>query len=399
MPPPLRLGNDTLPRSWVGNATLPSQRIASRPTIWSRPTGPAVRPTVWSFRNGTALTHVVSTRFSLGQGNQAALVEARLQLLFSLCVPSMVQQLRDARFVWLIYHDSTLALEHVAAVAARLQPLASSGFRLVRERVDGQFGRSAQEQLQLAGLWTPPPPGAKVLYVASRLDADDGLPRGAILELQDRARAALPSCGRAPPTSAHVVAAHVKPEFVSCYASAYEWAPSARARAGSLSLSVGGGCLSVALSVASCRSSLAATALAGAHHTLLSSWAGRRECKRRSSPGKDGFQPGLVLRARTVTSNGMSNVRPAATVGASPLSPAQRAFLSSTYAISTVLLERANRWLVDHERQVAASQLEGRCKPGFSCKSAAASGLQVLAKGRRMRDDPHGGCDLWQMGP
>ena len=176
MPPPLRLGNDTLPRSWVGNATLPPERIASRPTIWSRPTGPAV----WSFRNGTALTHVVSTRFSLGQGNQTALVEARLQLLFSLCVPSMVQQLRDARFVWLIYHDSTLAPEHVAAVAARLQPLASSGFRLVGERVDGQFGRSAQEQLQLAGLWTPPPPGAKVLYVASRLDADDGLPRGAI---------------------------------------------------------------------------------------------------------------------------------------------------------------------------------------------------------------------------
>ena len=222
------------------------------------------------------------------------------------------------------------------------------------------------------------------------------------MELQDRARAALPSCGRAPPTSAHVIAAHVKPEFVSCYASAYEWAPSARARAGSVSVSVSGGCLSVALSVASCRSSLAATALAGAHHTLLSSWTGRRECKRRSSPGKDGFQPGLVIRARTVTSDGMSNVRPAAAVGAnvSPISAAQQAFLSSTYAISAVLLERANRWLVDHERQVAASQLEGRCKPGFSCKSAAASGLQVLATGRRMmRDDPHGGCELWQMGP
>ena len=69
----------------------------------------SVQPVVWSLRRGTALTHVVSTRFSLGQGNQTALVEARLQLLFSLCVPSMVQQLRDARFVWLIYHDGTLA--------------------------------------------------------------------------------------------------------------------------------------------------------------------------------------------------------------------------------------------------------------------------------------------------
>jgi len=157
----------------------------------------------------------------------------------------------------------------------------------------------------------------------------------------------------------------------------------------------------VALSVASCRSSLAATGLAGAHHTLLSGWSGRRECKRRSSPASKELQPGLVIRARTVTSNGMSNVRPAAAVGASasPISAAQQAFLSSNYAISAALLERTNRWLVEHERQVAASQLEGRCNPGFSCKAAAASGLQVLAKGRRMRDDPHGGCELWQMAP
>ena len=89
----------------------------------------------------------------------------------------------DIRFVWLIYHDSTLAPNHVTAIATRLQRLAGSGFRLVRERVEGQFSRSAREQLELVGLWTPPPVGAKVLYVASRLDADDGLPRGALPEL------------------------------------------------------------------------------------------------------------------------------------------------------------------------------------------------------------------------
>lgn len=168
------LGNATLPPAWLGNATL------SRPVIGANV---AVRPSVWSLRSGTALTHVVSTRFSLGQGNQTALVEARLHLLFALCVPSMVQQLRDARFVWLIYHDSTLASNHVAAITARLQRLAGGGFRFVRERVEGQFSRSAQEQLELVGLWTPPPVGAKVIYVASRLDADDGLPRGALPEL------------------------------------------------------------------------------------------------------------------------------------------------------------------------------------------------------------------------
>ena len=175
------LGNATLPRAWLGNATLPPPLSTPlRPVIGANV---AVRPQVWSLRSGTALTHVVSTRFSLGQGNQTALVEARLQLLFSLCVPSMVQQLRDARFVWLIYHDSTLAPNHVTAIATRLQRLAGSGFRLVRERVEGQFSRSAREQLELVGLWTPPPVGAKVLYVASRLDADDGMPRGALPEL------------------------------------------------------------------------------------------------------------------------------------------------------------------------------------------------------------------------
>ena len=42
---------------------------------------------------------------------------------------------------------------------ARLQRLAGSGFRLVRERVEGQFSRSAQEQLQ----W-PRTPRAKTCH-------------------------------------------------------------------------------------------------------------------------------------------------------------------------------------------------------------------------------------------
>ena len=113
------------------------------------------------------------------------------------------------------------------------------------------------------------------------------------------------------------------------------------------------------------------------------------------------LQPGLVIRARTATSDSMSGVRPATAGGTSPISPAQQAFLRSTYAISTALLERANRWLVDHEPQVAASQLERRCNPIFGCKSkkAAAGLLQLASKGRQMRDDSHGDCELWQMRP
>ena len=231
------------------------------------------------------------------------------------------------------------------------------------------------------------------------------LTTGAILELQDGARAALPSCSRAPPTSAlpHIrysnSQTHEKPEFASCYTSANEWAPSARAEAGSLRVSRSGECLSVALSVASCNSSLAATGKLGNHARLLGRWKGRSECKRRLSPGKE-LQPGLVIRARTATSNSMFEVRPATAGGASPISPAQQQFLRSTYAISTALLERANRWLVGHEPQVAASQLEGRCNPGFSCKKEAAAWLLQLArKGRRLRADSHDNCERWQMGP
>ena len=157
----------------------------------------------------------------------------------------------------------------------------------------------------------------------------------------------------------------------------------------------------MSLSAASCNSSLAATGKLGNHARLLSRWKGRRECKRRSSPGME-LQPGLVIRARTATSASMSNVRPATAGGASPISPAhEQAFLRSTYAISTALLERANRWLVDHEPQVAASQLERRCNPIFGCKSkkAAAGLLQLASKGRQMRDDSHGDCELWQMRP
>ena len=189
--------------------------------------------------------------------------------------------------------------------------------------------------------------------------------------------------------------------FASCYTSANEWAPSARAEAGSLRArrSRSGECLSVALSVASCSSSLAATGKLGNHARLLGRWKGRRECKRRLSPGTE-LQPGLVVRARTATSDSMSEVLPATAGGASPISLAQQEFLRSTYAISTALLERANRWLVGHEPQVAASQLEGRCNPGFGCKKAAAGSLLQLArKGRRLRADSHGECERWQMGP
>ena len=227
--------------------------------------------------------------------------------------------------------------------------------------------------------------------------------------MQDGARAALPSCSRAPPTSAlpHMRTMDVEPEFVSCFTSANEWAPSARAEAGSLRGSMiqpRGECLSVALSVASCNSSLAATGKLGNHARLLGRWKGRRECMRREfSPGKNKLQPGLVIRARTATSHSMITVRPATAEGASPISPAQQEFLRSTYAISTALLERANRWLVDHEPQIAASQPEGRCNPRLGCKkqrkAAEAALLRLARKGRRLRADSHGNCERWEMRP
>ena len=359
-------------------------------------TAPSRQPVpIWSVLNGTALTHVVSTRFCLGQGNQTALVEARLSLLFSLCVPTLAQQ-GDARFTWLIYYDSSLAAEYLSVATARLQPMARRGFRLVHQRVHDQWSLSAQEQLQLAGLWAPPPSGTRVIYMASRLDADDGLPRGAIVELQGRARHALAHCARALPVGAPapLPAAARAPELAICYADSYEWAPSAAAKTGRLSLDDGEACLSVALSVASCRSAAAATKLVGAHNQLLGEWKGRRECVRHSQHTEK-FQPDLVIRARTVTSDGMSHVKPAAAVGASTDPHSQEAFLRAMYAISSTALEATNRWLVAHEKQIAASQLEDRCRPGYSCKAAAGAELKSLAKGRRL--SAHQRCALWHL--
>ena len=132
--------------------------------------------------NGTMLTHVISTRFCLGQGAEVALVEARLKLFFSVCLPTVVQQ-QGAKFAWLIYYDRTLSQKHAAALQARLRPYAARGFRAVKSSHSRQYSLSAQAQLQFAEMWTTPPPLTTHLYISTRIDADDGLASGAVAEL------------------------------------------------------------------------------------------------------------------------------------------------------------------------------------------------------------------------
>jgi len=227
------------------------------------------------------------------------------------------------------------------------------------------------------------------LYVSTRLDADDGIARGGIAELQRMVRSALPNCnsGRMPKA----------PEFNVCFTAGYDWAPSKRLRGGRVDLEMDkSSCLSTALSVASCHSSLASTHLMGNHAFLLRTWKGKHTCIRHLVRGRE-WHKSLPVRARTVTSNGMNNVVSADDVrGDEESAKRGQRFLLDTYNISAEDLKATNSYLVRTERAVAAAQLGDRCNSGFSCKDDARKQLTAFAKaGRRL--DAGQQCLMWQL--
>lgn len=161
---------------------------AAKPSEPSDPAAPPPIPLPWfrlSRKNAYAL-HLVTTRFSLKQGNLTDLTEARLALFQRVCLPTMAAQLAD-RFVWLIYTDTTLPWRTWARMRAMVRPWPH--FHVLRRPPtdEREFGRRPREVLLNAKLWTPPPGAAELAEVATistRLDADDGLASGAVAELQ-----------------------------------------------------------------------------------------------------------------------------------------------------------------------------------------------------------------------
>ena len=172
-------------------------------------------------------THVVSTRFCLGQGNVEPLVQARLMLFATICLPGMAAQ-SDKRFIWIIYADDTLPPSVQQQLRAMLS--AHPTFHLVVLDSEVEVPRKdtatisyamcqmpARQQLSRAGLQHQQL--AQGSYILStRIDADDSLSVDWASELHKSAEAAM---------SVRCVAnsSAPAPQYAACFAKAMHWNP------------------------------------------------------------------------------------------------------------------------------------------------------------------------------
>lgn len=310
--------------------------------------------------------HVLSTRFSLNQGDQLHLSEARLRLFEAVCLPSIAAQ-KSGGFVWLIYTDETLPMSMYTKLRALVRPWPSFHILRISSSADqvGELKRSPREALEAAKLWTPPPPSAKRLALLStRLDADDGLALGTIAMLQARAEQHLAMRG---------MQSQAQRCTAVCWPTSLEWQPGATTTG--LGQFVRGRpthskgkieCLSTGLTTFGWAESQCSAHMGDhremdgtAYHVIhLSQW--------------------MPIRARSVTSNSMAGVR-AARPHAAPAAAAKM----SKYNISTRQLERCAQLLRERAPLIARDQLKARCRRGFSCSSQAESMLKRLAAGRK----------------
>ncbi len=167
-------------------------------------------PSPWfALSSRTHAVHLLLSRFCLGQGQLRQLVrayatrargaprkspqrrvigahpawhaqvDARLALFRSICVPSVAAQ-SDQRFVWVIYVDETLDLTALHTLEELVRPLKNAVVRVVeKRRAQREYEAPASTQLKRAGRWEEPTGEMltrRLMYLSTRLDADDAIP-------------------------------------------------------------------------------------------------------------------------------------------------------------------------------------------------------------------------------
>lgn len=337
---------------------------AAKPSEPSDPAAPPPIPLPWfrlSRKNAYAL-HLVTTRFSLKQGNLTDLTEARLALFQRVCLPTMAAQLAD-RFVWLIYTDTTLPWRTWARMRAMVRPWPH--FHVLRRPPtdEREFGRRPREVLLNAKLWTPPPGAAELAEVATistRLDADDGLASGAVAELQRLADERLTAgalleertlCGAA------------------CWVDALEWTPALARGLGKLArvhtYDSPDACTTPGLTAFGWENNRTRCTAHMAKHTRFGKAV--RELKQMSSSPP--------IRTRSVTSNSMSGL--GAGLPTASDTPAETSL--RPYNLTAHSLEGCAQRLRKSTARIARDQLSQRCNMGFSCRESASKVLSQLA--------------------
>mmetsp|Transcript_16291 Transcript_16291/g.49836 ORF Transcript_16291/g.49836 Transcript_16291/m.49836 type:complete len:432 (-) Transcript_16291:261-1556(-) len=347
---------------------------------------------------------IIMTRFSLGQGHLVELVRGRLCLFESISLPSMAGQ-TSQHFVWIVYIDRTMDPDQVGALVKLLQPY--ENFVLAQcphERSARiQIKKSPMAQLQAVGMWREPPASARdLLYLSTRIDADDGLSLDAIKYMQHKL---------VPSQAQHVLGQQSAKEAgkaaeryhsVLCWQESYNWVPDER-----------GGhvfyedmrkhsrrwCLTAGLTLVAAE---VEKFTAHSHHHIR--WHRRNDTNVLYIRDKR-YQP--PIRARSVTSNSMSSMSENGNVTDSGqwsgFGGHESKFLKYTeaYGLRKGAIQKCGVLLTRSAARIAEEQLRRACRNGagrgFSCKeSATKQWMEMLALGSnttssRMRQL----CESW----
>jgi len=181
---------DTLECALLGDCPLARSRHRHGKRA-SHSLSDGMRPWFWLAR-GVAAVHVVSSRFSASSaGLSAPAVEARENIFYAFPATTISAQ-TNRSFMWIVYADEMTSQMADLAEALKETP----NMRILKTPSIGgqhpQFLPPAQ-QLRLAGVWKEPPPSATSrVYLSTRLEWDEGLPRRAVDTLHAAARRRLP---------------------------------------------------------------------------------------------------------------------------------------------------------------------------------------------------------------
>jgi len=137
---------------------------------------------------GLPAVHVVTSHISLMRN---FLSEQQVHMIFRVFSAQTITAQIDQKFVWLIYVDERLPgmLSSVRELTKEMGNAEVIGVRGGKD-TPHPYRLSVREQLQQARLWVPPPTRGSPVYLSTRLEFNEGIPRNAIGDLHRSARAA-----------------------------------------------------------------------------------------------------------------------------------------------------------------------------------------------------------------
>jgi hypothetical protein len=248
------------------------------------------------------VVHIVTTRFMQFQPTLIELGFARLALFRSFCLPTMVQQSKQ-NFIWIIQTDPKLDKRLLEEMISLLRPYPHF-ILLASNNNSHNFRREFGHGHVLCGNFKLLEQATRLsqdhIFIETRLDADDGLNLGLLQHVENVSFARL-SDPRVPAKSRWLV---------FCIDRHFEWHSHDDSREGALIFVAEAICVTPGLSFAMAPETSRSSVPKGAHNLLVLKVS---RCKLPSETGclyrMDDIVRAAALRARTLTSAGMANVR------------------------------------------------------------------------------------------